>query len=157
MSLKLKISRPTRRVKCYVPGCRNRNALKISRRNDVNGNPLYMCEECLADAMNLLFNDEEKTPVIGGEKAPEDAEEIGESHTNETAQIISEDLAVEPTEYPQNAESEGIAIESAKTESESKTAINEEIGERTREKVAENAAAEGVDAPKRQRKTKEKQ
>ena len=54
MNLPMKIKRLTRRVKCHVPGCKNRDALKITRRNDVNGNPLFMCEDCLADATKLL-------------------------------------------------------------------------------------------------------
>lgn len=53
MSLPMKITKPTRRVRCHVPGCRNRDALKITRRNDVNGNPLYICEECIADIQKI--------------------------------------------------------------------------------------------------------
>lgn len=49
MSLPIKITKPTRRVKCHVPGCRNRDGYKITRRNDVNGNPLFICEECMRD------------------------------------------------------------------------------------------------------------
>lgn len=54
MNLPMKIKRLTRRIKCHVPGCKNRDALKITRRSDVNGNPLFMCEDCLADATKLL-------------------------------------------------------------------------------------------------------
>jgi hypothetical protein len=54
MSLPIQIVKPTRRVRCHVPGCRNRDAYKITRRNDVNGNPLYLCEECMKDIKVFL-------------------------------------------------------------------------------------------------------
>lgn len=47
--LDVKFRKPTRRCRCHVPGCRNRNAYKITRRDDVNGNPLYLCDDCIKD------------------------------------------------------------------------------------------------------------
>lgn len=49
MALKLRIKRMTRRTRCHVPGCKNRNAVKVSRRDDVNGNPLFLCPDCIRD------------------------------------------------------------------------------------------------------------
>jgi hypothetical protein len=47
--LEIKLEQKTRRCRCHVPGCRNRNALKISRRHDVNGNPLFLCPDCIRE------------------------------------------------------------------------------------------------------------
>lgn len=47
--LEIKIEKKTRRYRCHVPGCRNRNALKISRRHDVNGSPLFLCPDCIRE------------------------------------------------------------------------------------------------------------
>lgn len=81
MSLPLKMTKPTRRVRCQVPGCRNRDAIKISRRNDVNGNPLYMCEECMDDIQKLRGT---KT-----KKAAKTTEEKNESEKAIEAEIVS--------------------------------------------------------------------
>lgn len=47
--LKLTIKKLSRRHVCAVPGCRERETLFISRRNDVNGTPLYLCQRCIKD------------------------------------------------------------------------------------------------------------
>lgn len=47
--LKINIEQKTRRCRCHTPGCRNRNALKVSRRYDVNGNPLFLCPDCIKE------------------------------------------------------------------------------------------------------------
>ena len=54
MKLTLKLTKPTRRCKCHTPGCRNRDAYKITRRNDVNGNPLYLCADCIKETAAAL-------------------------------------------------------------------------------------------------------
>ena len=47
--LEIRIKKMTRRCSCHTPGCKNRNAVKISRRDDVNGAPLYLCPDCIRD------------------------------------------------------------------------------------------------------------
>lgn len=80
MSLPLRMTKPTRRVRCQVPGCRNRDAIKISRRNDVNGNPLYMCEECMGDIQKIRGTKTKKTAKTAEEKTDGEKAEI-ESRT----------------------------------------------------------------------------
>lgn len=47
--LKIAVKKLSRRHVCAVPGCRERETLFISRRNDVNGTPLYLCPKCIKD------------------------------------------------------------------------------------------------------------
>lgn len=45
----VKLKKMTRRCSCHTPGCKNRNAVKVSKRNDVNGAPLFLCPVCIKD------------------------------------------------------------------------------------------------------------
>jgi hypothetical protein len=47
--LEIKLKKMTRRCSCHTPGCKNRDAIKISRRDDVNGAPLYLCPACIGE------------------------------------------------------------------------------------------------------------
>ena len=47
--LEIKLKKMTRRCSCHTPGCKARNAIKISRRDDVNGAPLYLCPVCIEE------------------------------------------------------------------------------------------------------------
>lgn len=47
--LEIKLKKMTRRCSCHTPGCKNRDAIKISRRDDVNGAPLYLCPVCIEE------------------------------------------------------------------------------------------------------------
>ena len=49
----IRIKKMTHRCRCQVPGCRNRDALKISRRDDVNGRPMFLCPECIKGIYGL--------------------------------------------------------------------------------------------------------
>lgn len=88
MALKLTIRQLTRRTKCHVPGCKSRNALKITRRYDVNGSPLFLCPDCIRDihaayqAMEAERLDE-KEPEAHAEEAPEVEEAAVEAHAEE--------------------------------------------------------------------------
>ena len=88
MSLPMKITKPTRRVRCHVPGCKNRDAYKITRRNDVNGNPLYLCEECIKD-IGLEFD---LTPKAKRTKQKDESDEIEQAVLEETREIVSEKI-----------------------------------------------------------------
>lgn len=87
MSLPLKMTKPTRRVRCQVPGCRNRDAIKLSRRNDVNGNPLYICEECMDDIQKIRGG-------VKTKRAAKTAEEKSESEKAIEAEIESRTRAM---------------------------------------------------------------
>lgn len=89
MSLPIKITKPTRRVRCHVPGCKNRDAYKITRRNDVNGNPLYLCEECIKD-IGLEFD---LTPKAKRAKQKDESDEIEQAVLEETRDTVLEKLA----------------------------------------------------------------
>lgn len=39
----------SRRHQCSVSGCRSRETYLCSRRDDVNGQPLYLCADCIKD------------------------------------------------------------------------------------------------------------
>ena len=75
MSLLMQIIKPTRRVKCHVPGCRNRDAYKITRRNDVNGNPLFLCPECMKDIKAYWDETEKAEKSTKKKKADEKSDE----------------------------------------------------------------------------------
>ncbi len=49
----IRIKKMTHRCRCQVPGCRNRDALKISKRDDVNGRPMFLCPECIKGIYGL--------------------------------------------------------------------------------------------------------
>lgn len=90
MSLPIKITKPTRRVRCHVPGCKNRDAYKITRRNDVNGNPLYLCEECIKD-IGLAFDLTPKAKRTSKQK--DESDEIEQAVLEETRDTVLEKLA----------------------------------------------------------------
>lgn len=68
----IRIKKMTHRCRCQVPGCRNRDALKISRRDDVNGRPMFLCPECIkgiyglyADMFGAAGEETEITEICG--------------------------------------------------------------------------------------------
>lgn len=65
--LEIRIKKMTRRCSCHTPGCKNRDAVKISRRDDVNGAPLYLCPDCIRD-IHAAY-----AAMESGEAAAEDA------------------------------------------------------------------------------------
>ena len=74
MSLFMQITKPSRRVKCHVPGCRNRDAYKITRRKDVNGNPLFLCPECMKD-IKAYLDEAEKAEKSAKKKKSDENEQ----------------------------------------------------------------------------------
>ena len=80
----IRIKKMTHRCRCQVPGCRNRDALKISRRDDVNGRPMFLCPECIKGIYGLY------DVMFGG--ADEEAE------TTETTEITEEETEVSEEE-----------------------------------------------------------
>ncbi len=65
--LDIRLKKMTRRCGCHTPGCKNRDAVKVSRRDDVNGAPLFLCPKCIKD----IYAAYEK--LESAEKAIEDA------------------------------------------------------------------------------------
>lgn len=63
----VKLKKMTRRCSCHTPGCKNRNAVKVSKRNDVNGAPLFLCPVCIKDIYAAYAK------LESAEKAIEDA------------------------------------------------------------------------------------
>lgn len=97
----IRIKKMTHRCRCQVPGCRNRDALKISRRDDVNGRPMFLCPECIkgiyglyADMFGAADEETEITEITEEEteaieevtKAIEEVTEITEEETKDKAE-----------------------------------------------------------------------
>ena len=74
----IRIKKMTHRCRCQVPGCRNRDALKISRRDDVNGRPMFLCPECIKGIYGLY------DVMFGGAGAAGEETEITEEEGEET-------------------------------------------------------------------------
>ena len=75
----IRIKKMTHRCRCQVPGCRNRDALKISRRDDVNGRPMFLCPECIKGIYGLY------DVMFGGAGAAGEETEITEEETKDKA------------------------------------------------------------------------
>lgn len=74
----IRIKKMTHRCRCQVPGCRNRDALKISKRDDVNGRPMFLCPECIKGIYGLY------DVMFGGAGAADEETEITEEETEIT-------------------------------------------------------------------------
>ena len=78
--LKLTVKKLSRRHVCAVPGCRERETLFISRRNDVNGTPLYLCPKCIRDIYGEVAKKSAKADKAKADKAKSsEAKKITES------------------------------------------------------------------------------
>ena len=107
----IRIKKMTHRCRCQVPGCRNRDALKISRRDDVNGRPMFLCPECIKGIYGLydvMFGCAgaagEETEITEEEtKAIEEVTEITEEVT-ETTEEVTEITKEETKDKAENAE-----------------------------------------------------
>lgn len=91
----IRIKKMTHRCRCQVPGCRNRDALKISRRDDVNGRPMFLCPECIKGIYGLydvMFGgaDEEAETT---EEETEAIEEVTEEETEGKADKVDTNRA----------------------------------------------------------------
>ena len=80
----IRIKKMTHRCRCQVPGCRNRDALKISRRDDVNGRPMFLCPECIKGIYGLYADmfgaADEETEIT------EEETEVTEEETEDKAE-----------------------------------------------------------------------
>jgi len=107
MALKLTIRRLTRRTKCHVPGCKSRNALKITRRYDVNGSPLFLCPDCIRDIhaayQAMEAEKQAQTDDINAQIEELTAERLGEKEPEAPAEEAPE---VEETAVEAPAEEE---------------------------------------------------
>lgn len=80
----IRIKKMTHRCRCQVPGCKNRNALKISKRDDVNGRPMFLCPDCIEDIYGLYAE------MFGGKAADYEKTEA-KADESEVGSEISED------------------------------------------------------------------
>lgn len=63
MALGMHITRSrNRRFRCDVSGCRNFTTIFVTRRGDISGRPLHLCEDCIKTAYALL--EAEQSPAI---------------------------------------------------------------------------------------------
>lgn len=85
----IRIKKMTHRCRCQVPGCRNRDALKISKRDDVNGRPMFLCPECIKDIYGLY------DVMFGGADEEAETTEITEITQEETEAIEEVTKAIE--------------------------------------------------------------
>ena len=128
MKLTLKITKPTRRCRCHTPGCRNRDAYKITRRNDVNGNPLYMCADCIektAAALDELKAAEKAKKQAIDEQIEAETKARIEAKTaggEENSENQPADDNAEVTEVEPQAEEAVAPTESAETQPQKKPA-----------------------------------
>ena len=90
----IRIKKMTHRCRCQVPGCRNRDALKISKRDDVNGRPMFLCPECIKGIYGLY------DVMFGGAGAAGEETEI----TEEETEVTEEETEVTEEETKVNAE-----------------------------------------------------
>lgn len=74
--LKIAVKKLSRRHVCAVPGCRERETLFISRRNDVNGTPLYLCPKCIKDIYGEVFKKSSKADAKADKAKSEEAKKI---------------------------------------------------------------------------------
>ena len=74
--LKIAVKKLSRRHVCAVPGCRERETLFISRRNDVNGTPLYLCPKCIKDIYGEVFKKSSKADAKADKEKSEEAKKI---------------------------------------------------------------------------------
>jgi len=69
MALGLHITRSkSRRYRCDISGCRNFTTIFVTRRGDISGRPLHLCEDCIRTAYALL--EAEQSPVIPEAEEP---------------------------------------------------------------------------------------
>ena len=90
----IRIKKMTHRCRCQVPGCRNRDALKISKRDDVNGRPMFLCPECIKGIYGFY------DVMFGGAGAAGEETEI----TEEETEVTEEETEVTEEETKVNAE-----------------------------------------------------
>ena len=84
--LKLAVKKLSRRHVCAVPGCRERETLFISRRNDVNGTPLYLCPKCIKDIYGEISKKEISKKSAKADKAKsEEAKKTGSDESTDSA------------------------------------------------------------------------
>ena len=90
----IRIKKMTHRCRCQVPGCRNRDALKISRRDDVNGRPMFLCPECIKGIYGLY------DVMFGGAGAAGEETEITEEETEAIEEVteITEEVTEDKAE-----------------------------------------------------------
>lgn len=81
----IRIKKMTHRCRCQVPGCRNRDALKISKRDDVNGRPMFLCPECIKGIYGLY------DVMFGGAGAAGEETEITEEETEAIEEVTEEE------------------------------------------------------------------
>ena len=93
----IRIKKMTHRCRCQVPGCRNRDALKISKRDDVNGRPMFLCPECIkgiyvlyADMFGVADEETEITEITSEET---EATEVTEEATEGKADKVDTNRA----------------------------------------------------------------
>ncbi len=93
----IRIKKMTHRCRCQVPGCRNRDALKISRRDDVNGRPMFLCPECIKGIYGLYADmfgaADEETEIT---EITEEETEVTEEETEASKEIT--EITEEETE-----------------------------------------------------------
>ena len=97
----IRIKKMTHRCRCQVPGCRNRDALKISKRDDVNGRPMFLCPECIKGIYGLY------DVMFGGAGAAGEETEITEEETEaieEVTEITEEVTEITKEETKDKAE-----------------------------------------------------
>ena len=95
--LKIAVKKLSRRHVCAVPGCRERETLFISRRNDVNGTPLYLCPKCIKDIYGEVFKKSSKADAKA-DKAKAKSEE-----SEESKKITGSDESYESTDSANSA------------------------------------------------------
>lgn len=104
MKLAIKLRKPTRRCRCHVPGCRSRDAYKITRRDDVNGNPLYLCDGCIKDinAAHAAFvvAEAEKKKKLDAQIEAEMKSHVAESRQKQAENEAVIESAIEAAEKP---------------------------------------------------------
>ena len=107
----IRIKKMTHRCRCQVPGCRNRDALKISRRDDVNGRPMFLCPECIKGIYGLY------DVMFGGAGAAGEETEITEEEGEETEITEEEGEETEITEEETEGKADKVDTNRAKSNS----------------------------------------
>lgn len=87
--LKIRMRKLARRHQCSVSGCRSRDTYLISRRDDVNGSPLYMCSQCIKDIFSSL-SEFEKAEAEKQKKVEAEIEERTREKVEEKSESIQE-------------------------------------------------------------------